>query len=186
MSQSLYRLVYASRATFKPFATENGIDGNIAKILEESRINNEKRNLVGALYYGSGCFFQCLEGEKQDIDMLYAKLLQDKRHRDLKVLATYPIDKIGFASWEMKYATIDHEVRQFLKQHSIAKFDPYKFDESMTNELVSMLQLAEDSANAEALRLAATTALPKQNNYLLYLVFLAALIAFVVYMFVQI
>ena len=109
MSSELIRFVYVSRATFKPFdaGSESGLDANVVKILNQSRKNNQKRNLVGALYYGSGCFFQCLEGAKSDIDALYATLLNDPRHKDLKILSSKPIDRIHFTSWEMKYATID-------------------------------------------------------------------------------
>jgi hypothetical protein len=144
--KTLYRLVYASRATFKPFnlGVENGLDGNVARILAESRQNNQKRHLVGALYYGGGCFFQCLEGDKQDIDALYAKLLKDSRHRDLKILKYQPVDSIVFTSWEMKYATIDQEIRAFLHKYHLAKFDPYRLDSAMIDELLETLEQAQD------------------------------------------
>ena len=59
MTQSLHRFAYASHSTFNPFASPEGIDVNIAQILEAARQNNKKNNLVGALYYGNGCFFLC-------------------------------------------------------------------------------------------------------------------------------
>jgi hypothetical protein len=146
--QPLYRLTYASRSTFKPFLNEGGVDGNIAQILNTARESNKKAGLVGALYYGNGCFFQCLEGKKEQIDLLFEKLLKDSRHKDLKILSYQPIVSSGFSSWEMKYATIDNEVRSFLRQHGITKFDPYKFNDQMTANLVEMLQKA-DEANQE-------------------------------------
>lgn len=148
MVQDLYRLAYASRSTFKAFPTEGGIDGNIAQILNTARESNKKVGLVGALYYGNGCFFQCLEGTKAAIDALYSKLLTDQRHKDLKILSYQPIVSSGFSSWEMKYATIDNEVRSFLRQYGITKFDPYKFTDQMTTNLVEILQKA-DEANQE-------------------------------------
>ena len=153
MSSELIRFVYVSRATFKPFdaGSESGLDANVVKILNQSRKNNQKRNLVGALYYGSGCFFQCLEGAKADIDALYATLLNDPRHKDLKILSSKPIDRIHFTSWEMKYATIDQEVRVFLRKYNLAKFDPYNFTPEMTDELVATLQQAEDAISTTAL-----------------------------------
>lgn len=147
-TQPLYRLTYASRSTFKPFLNEGGVDGNIAQILNTARESNKKAGLVGALYYGNGCFFQCLEGKKEQIDLLFEKLLKDSRHKDLKILSYQPIVSSGFSSWEMKYATIDNEVRSFLRQHGITKFDPYKFNDQMTANLVEMLQKA-DEANQE-------------------------------------
>lgn len=153
MENRLIRLVYASRATFKPFdvSTEGGFDGHVVNILNTARKNNKKRNLVGALYYGNGCFFQCLEGEKKDIDALHAILLQDPRHQDIKILSSNSIEKIGFGGWEMKFATVDHEVRSFLRQNGIAKFDPYKFTPEMVDELVNVLQKADDGIATDAL-----------------------------------
>jgi hypothetical protein len=51
----------------------------------------------------------------------------------------------------MKYATIDQEVRTFLRKYSLAKFDPYRFTPAMTDELVSTLQQAEDEIATAAL-----------------------------------
>ncbi|MBC7751249.1 MAG: BLUF domain-containing protein [Candidatus Saccharibacteria bacterium] len=146
MSDQLIRLTYASRANFKLFggAGVYGIDKNVAQILSIARINNKKNNLVGALYYGNGCFFQCLEGKKQDIDALYAKLEKDLRHTELKVLSVEQIEHFSFLSWEMKYALVDKEVRSFLRDHNIAKFDPYRFTPEMTAELIAVLMKADE------------------------------------------
>jgi hypothetical protein len=153
MQSELIRFVYVSQATFKPFSVgaDSEIDSYVINILNQSRKNNKNRNLVGALYYGNGCFFQCLEGEKTDIDALYKILLQDPRHKNLEILSSQAIEKIGFSSWEMKYATIDQEVRTFLRKYSLAKFDPYRFTPAMTDELVSTLQQAEDEISTAAL-----------------------------------
>lgn len=188
MQPELVRFVYVSRATFKPFnmGAESGLDGHVVKILNQSRKNNQKRNLVGALYYGGGCFFQCLEGAKTDIDALYATLLQDPRHKDLKILSSKPIEKIGFSSWEMKYATIDQEVRTFLRKYNLAKFDPYQFTPEMTEELVSTLQKAEDEISTAALEKLSTNLpqLPTNNadnaQFSKVLLFVALALIFVV------
>ena len=78
-------------------------------------------------------------------------LLNDPRHKDLKILSSKPIDRIHFTSWEMKYATIDQEVRVFLRKYNLAKFDPYNFTPEMTDELVATLQQAEDAISTTAL-----------------------------------
>lgn len=145
MSNHYSRMVYASKATFKPFQANASIDQEILDILTTARRENQKNNLVGALYYGHGCFFQCLEGKQADIDELYAKLQKDSRHHDLKILSLQPIEERRFSSWEMKYATIDREVRTFLRRHQMAKFDPYRFTPEMTAELVDMLQQVDET-----------------------------------------
>lgn len=179
MTQPLYRFAYASRSTFQPFATASGVDVNIAQILEVARQNNQKNNLVGALYYGNGSFFQCLEGTKQDIDVLYAKLLKDSRHKDLKVLLSEPIEKSGFSSWEMKFATIDHEVRSFLRDNNINKFDPYQFSIDTTKQLVSMLQRADEALNAQELAAAASVPIEQKNQTNTWVFIVGILVAIV-------
>jgi hypothetical protein len=141
-TSQIVRLVYASRATFKPFSNVNNagrMDENIVNILEISRNKNANNQLVGVLYYGHGHFFQCLEGSQKSIDQLYEKLLKDTRHTDLKILSNQTIDKLGFLGWEMKFATTDMEIRSFLKSYNMARFDPYKFDSKMTEGLVEIL-----------------------------------------------
>jgi hypothetical protein len=140
---SLIRLCYVSRATFKPY-TVNGMDQQVAGILSQSRINNQRRNLVGALYYANGVFFQCLEGEESAIDQLLAQLQLDSRHTDLRVLSRLPIRERAFQDWEMKFAMLDREIRQFLREQQLPKFDPYKFTPAMTGELVKVLLAAQD------------------------------------------
>jgi len=152
MSSNLYRIAYASTSSFKAFEANDTVgDINIAEILQIARENNEKNRLVGALYYGNGCFFQCLEGEKQDIEILYDKLLKDSRHENLKILVAEPIEAKKFSSWEMKFAAIDYEIRHFLRQHQLVKFDPYKFSEDMSYQLIDMLQKADDALSKKLL-----------------------------------
>ncbi|WP_084494889.1 BLUF domain-containing protein [Alkanindiges illinoisensis] len=146
MTNHYSRMVYASKATFKPFKAGDSIDKDVKDILTTARRENKKNNLVGALYYGNGCFFQCLEGNQQDIDQLYAKLEKDPRHHELKVLSLEPVEQRSFSSWEMKYATIDREVRAFLRTHQMGKFNPYRFSPEMTAELVGLLQQADENA----------------------------------------
>jgi len=181
MPHNLHRIAYASLSTFKPFEANTGVDVNIAQILQIARQNNQKNRLVGALYYGSGCFFQCLEGKKEDIDRLYVKLLKDPRHKDLRILVSEPIEKLGFSSWEMKFAAIDHEVRHFLRQHQLSKFDPYKFSGEMSHELIGMLQRADETLTKkqidEAAVLAHTNA--NQGSQYAYVFIVSILIAIV-------
>ena len=70
----LVQIVYVSRSTFTTIPAGLGIEPSVARILAQSRANNARRGLVGALYFGDGCFFQCLEGRAADVDHLYAAL----------------------------------------------------------------------------------------------------------------
>jgi hypothetical protein len=138
---TLIRLAYSSKATFEPFSkTESKLDPRVADILHVARENNRKNRLYGALYYGNGNFFQCLEGSEQDINTLYEKLLRDPRHKDLKILLREPIERVSFGDWEMKFALVDEKVRGLLREHQLSRFNPEAFDRDLTRKLVSVLQ----------------------------------------------
>ena len=143
-NEPMIRLVYASHATFKPFTEVAGVDPHVADILASSRKNNPQQNLFGALYYGSGCFLQCIEGKTQQVEALYQKLSLDPRHERLRILQRQEIDQISFVNWGMKYATLDMQLRQLLRRHKIAKFDPYRFDQQIVTELVELMQHATE------------------------------------------
>lgn len=142
---SLTRIIYISRSTFAPMGNGNDIEPNVARILAKSRINNRKNGLVGVLYFGDGCFFQCLEGETQAIDDLYAKLQNDPRHKDLKLLARKTIERRSFIDWSMKYVPIDQQMTQLLKQHGHQSFDPYRFDANMVRQVMQLLHASQQT-----------------------------------------
>ena len=70
----LIQIIYISRSSFITTTNSTEIEPNVARILAKSRVNNRKNGLVGVLYFGDGCFFQCLEGEETEVDKLYSKL----------------------------------------------------------------------------------------------------------------
>jgi Sensors of blue-light using FAD len=140
----LVQIVYVSRSTFTTMPAELGIEPSVARILAQSRINNSRRGLVGALYFGDGCFFQCLEGRTADVERLYAALLQDPRHTDLKVLTRRPIERTSFATWAMKYVPLDTDMKALLRELGLQTFDPYRFDESAMTRVLDMLGAGGD------------------------------------------
>lgn len=140
----LVQIVYISRSTFKPLAAEYGIEPSVARILAQSRLNNIKRGLVGALYFGDGCFFQCLEGRVEQVDRLYAVLLEDPRHTDLKVLTRHAIEQSSFSTWSMKYAPLDVPMKELLERLGLATFDPYRFDDAAVAQVLQMLKAGGD------------------------------------------
>jgi Sensors of blue-light using FAD len=144
----LVQIVYVSRSTFTTMPAELGIEPSVARILAQSRINNSRRGLVGALYFGDGCFFQCLEGRTADVERLYAALLQDPRHTDLKVLRRRPIERTSFATWAMKYVPLDAPMKALLLELGLQTFDPYRFDETAVARVLDMLGTGTDSTSA--------------------------------------
>ncbi|WP_290888791.1 BLUF domain-containing protein [Arenimonas sp.] len=143
---SLLRLTYASRARFDDVNGSAGIHPEVARILIQSRRNNPRRGLVGALYFGDGCFFQCLEGPAAEVEALYQQLHADPRHHDLKVLAREDIARRSFSSWAMKLVPNASQVRRLMARHGRATFDPYSFDADL---LAAMNRLLVEGPDAK-------------------------------------
>lgn len=137
--KKLVQVIYISRSTFESTIISNIIEPNVARILAKSRINNRKNGLVGVLYFGDGVFFQCLEGEEYEVEKLLAKLAQDTRHKELKVISKKYIDKLSFADWAMKFAPLDDKITMFLKENGFQTFDPYLFSEEVVEKFLSKL-----------------------------------------------
>ena len=148
---NLIQMIYISRSTFAPTELKNGIEPNVARILLKSRTNNKKNGLVGVLYFGNGCFFQCLEGAAEAVDKLYETLLKDTRHKDLKVLSRKPIDALSFSSWNMKHVPLEDEMTKLLKSQGLKTFNPYNFNAEMTKNAMELLHASNDTTDAELL-----------------------------------
>lgn len=142
--QPLIEIIYMSRSTFTPSRLVMNIEPNVARILAKSRINNRRNGLVGVLYFGDGCFFQCLQGEEAAVDALYALLQSDNRHKDLKLFSRKQISALAYADWSMKYVPIEKDMIRLLEKGGYQTFDPYQFDDAMIQDVMSLLQRSPD------------------------------------------
>jgi len=140
----LVQIIYISRSTFESADKVNKIEPNVVRILAKSRINNRKNGLVGVMYFGDGAFFQCLEGDEDAINSLFAKIEKDPRHKDLKLISRKHIAKLSFPDWAMKYAPLDEKMGKFLKENGYQTFDPYAFVPAMTEKVLGLLIDAYD------------------------------------------
>ena len=99
----LYNLVYISRSTQQ--MTSKDLD----EILKTSRKNNPSSNITGMLVYKDGEFMQALEGKKEDVEELYQRISQDKRHGEILVLVRKEIPDRLFKDWSMGFKNISKE-----------------------------------------------------------------------------
>lgn len=76
-------------------------------ILAESRRNNERSGITGMLLYADGNFIQAIEGPEEAIDSLLNRLRGDPRHRNLTIIARYPIEDRQFPNWSMGFRRLD-------------------------------------------------------------------------------
>ena len=96
----LYNMVYCSRATM-------GVDdAAVARIIEVSRRSNPERGITGLLVFGSGIFFQWLEGPRDNVISLMERLKTDPRHENVVLLTeSEEVRERLFPDWAMELVT---------------------------------------------------------------------------------
>ncbi len=96
MTSPLERVVYRSDAVAP---AEGPVD--LSAIVSASVRNNARRRLTGALALHDGVFVQVLEGEAEALTTLMDTISADDRHRNVRVLARWPIQSQLFLGWAM-------------------------------------------------------------------------------------
>ncbi|WP_396594904.1 BLUF domain-containing protein [Brevundimonas sp. R86498] len=94
--RALERLVYRSDAV--P-ASDGPVD--LSAIVSTSVRNNGRRKITGALAHESGTFVQVLEGDTETLTALMETIELDARHRNVRVLARWPVQAQLFLGWAM-------------------------------------------------------------------------------------
>jgi hypothetical protein len=96
----LVRLLYASRAT-APLRV-----ATVDSILEQSRRNNPRQGITGILCFSEQLFIQVLEGGRDEICELYATIVRDERHEQVRLLVYEEIAERRFGGWNMGQVNI--------------------------------------------------------------------------------
>ncbi|PZQ27768.1 MAG: blue light sensor protein, partial [Ectopseudomonas oleovorans] len=108
----LVRLTYASRAS-------HGMSSQLIRdILESSQRNNPIRGLTGILCCNADTFVQALEGPRTAINVLYNRLAEDNRHKDLTILDYEEIHVRRYANWSMGWAGAKQANRELFLKYS--------------------------------------------------------------------
>ena len=93
--------------TYESVATETLKSFEMEELLEKARENNMRDDITGCLIYYKGGFVQLLEGDKEKIEALYAKIEIDPRHKNVTIFSEDEISKRTFPNWGMAYYPIN-------------------------------------------------------------------------------
>ena len=95
--KSLHNIVYCSRAA-------HGVDKEaLEKIIATARHHNPRFGITGLLVFGSGVFFQWLEGPKDNVTSLFKMISADARHSDVVLLTQEDeFRERLFPNWDME------------------------------------------------------------------------------------
>ena len=105
----LHNVVYCSQAG------PGMDDAEVARIINISRRKNPEQGITGLLVYGSGIFFQWLEGPRDNVTRLMATIDTDKRHNNVVHLSvTDEVRERMFPDWDMELVT-GEDIRDVLE-----------------------------------------------------------------------
>jgi len=113
----LVRLLYVSQPVGPVTTTMTTL------ILEKSIAHNKKENITGVLCQGSGLFLQVLEGERSQVNLLYARIMSDRTHRNVELLSMEEITHRRFGQWSMALVYLSKDDPMVQMAHP--EFDPY-------------------------------------------------------------
>jgi hypothetical protein len=93
-------------------------------ILRSAQLHNPTNGITGVLCQGRGVYLQVLEGERSQVDALYARILQDKRHHKVVLRQQEDIKTRRYGKWAMAHVDMAHLVDADAALQNLA-FDPY-------------------------------------------------------------
>ena len=104
----LYTFVYCSRAA-------DGVDdAEVDRLIAAAQAHNRDHGITGVLTFGSGVFFQWIEGPTAEVTKLVANLHGDPRHYDIVTLdqSEEQRDRL-YPDWQMERVAAD-DIREVL------------------------------------------------------------------------
>ena len=104
-------------------------------LVKRARFNNFIYQITGLLLYGEQQFIQVLEGDKDNLDIIFKKILLDDRHHKIQMLAYTPIAERSFVNWNMGFVLFSQqpELKNALIEQKIVKnfYSPFSDHESI-------------------------------------------------------
>ncbi len=96
----MINLIYSSKA----ISVYSLNDLNL--LLAECRLKNTFLGITGILLYHEGSIMQIFEGDADAVHKLYSHVKKDKRHKNVKTVAEYTIERRNYANWSMAFKEI--------------------------------------------------------------------------------
>ena len=130
----LVRLLYASRAAAP------ADNATISAILQQSRRHNPPAGITGVLCHNERLFLQVLEGGREQVNRLYARIMVDPRHADVTLLHYAEISERRYAGWTMGQTNLDKlNAGTLLRYSALPEFDPYTLSGNSSLALIDEL-----------------------------------------------
>ena len=124
----MFRLLYISRAT------SGTTHEQIQDIQRAALQHNPAAGITGVLVHGGGLFMQVLEGPEQTVLRLYVKILDDRRHTDVRLIHISPAEEQVFKNCSMAVLNgdpLDHQRIGELRARRLESVQSQEFTQLM-------------------------------------------------------
>lgn len=101
-----------------------------AAVAQLSAVNNQRDDVTGLLLFNSRRFLQVLEGPRDAVERIFARIYDDPRHRAVVKLREGTVDDREFGQWAMAYD------------------DPARPSHSLKDKVAALLERAGPSTRA--------------------------------------
>ncbi|MDP9109201.1 MAG: BLUF domain-containing protein [Pseudomonadota bacterium] len=130
----LVRLLYASRS----------VAGNAAEtvnsIMAQARVHNPPQGLPGILCFSGDLYIQVLEGGREAVNALYARILRDPRHTHVQILHFEEITERRFGGWTMGQVNLSKlNTSVLLKYSELPELNPFAVSGAVSMALLDDL-----------------------------------------------
>lgn len=115
----LIRMLYVSTAVGPITTTVTGT------ILRSAQAFNTDNGITGVLCQGQGVYLQVLEGKRSDVNVLYARIAADKRHKNVQLMAFQDITQRRYGAWAMAHVDLTDADAVLALTAYDKEFDPY-------------------------------------------------------------
>ena len=137
----LTQLCYASSRV----ESRNDLLQDLSDILATARSFNQAHDIYGVLYYAEGIYFQCLEGEKDQLESLFSNISQDPRHHQIQRFPDHTIEQIHFKKWSMKYVNQHGKITKLFKAMGLEQFQPHQLHAEQMSKFLHLLLKMEET-----------------------------------------
>lgn len=136
------RLVYTSRhEKLDTLAFES--------ILKSSQWNNTLDLVTGVLVVDEASFLQVIEGSREAIAKCFARIMADKRHHDVQIIACGDVSRRLFHDWNMRLVNVHRIKQEILSEHYFeGRFQPGIMSEFAIEEFFRALTLGDFEISA--------------------------------------
>lgn len=135
-AMQLTRLVYTSKHEITDAAAFDSI-------LKSSQWNNTLDSVTGVLVVDDANFLQVIEGSREAIAKCFQRIIADKRHHEVQVIACGDVSRRLFQDWNMRLLDVHMIKQEILSAHFVeGRFQPRIMSEFSVEEFCRAISIS--------------------------------------------